>query len=799
MNGSEDTLQERLEQLETGVPLEACLADLSEDEADLLRLVSSLRQAPHPQRDAGIAAAQRAQVLRQMGAQRDAKPRAPLGDVLAGIRPLWNWLRPRKAFAGAVAVLAVCVLIALAAAGVFRPSSHDEDVVQVALPEPTAEQTLAEKALPEPTTEQMLAQPTMAPTFEVMIPVLSLPRVRDPVRALLNGPQGLVEVQSSDGTWASARAGNLIAAGQSVRTGVLSSVQLIFNDGSTANLGPNTEVYVDELDARPSDGPRIVVLTQWLGETHHDVASVSGANSRYEVRTPSATGVAKGTAFQVQVTPDRLTRFSVDEGAVAVSGQNVTVDVVAGQSTTVNADQPPDEPDFRISGEGEVTAKGAIWTIAGQDFETHDGTIIEGNPQVGDWVYVEGRLTADGRRIADRIRLVRRSPENRFTIRGTVDEMGASEWIVAGQPIRIDEETVIDEGIELNDPVQVEGVILPNGVLLAERIRLVDETVGLPFSFTGVVQEIFGDTWEISGVVITIDEETEIDEDLSVGDIVHVRGWILDGGVWLASAIRDAAGPDGAFEFVGAVESIKPWIVAGISLETRRWTEIDAGIQVGDQVRVRGRILEDGTWLAFEIKRLEADDRLGLVFVGTVDSTDPWVVSGIPLSVTIETVIEGEIEEGDLVRVTVEVLRSGEWLATRIELIDLDDGGLGCVTITAVVVAVGPDWVEVYNWPVIDLDGVVVEGELEVGSVVLMLVCVDDEGTITVQGIVVIYQPEPVMPPGPEPPPEPPPSDEDEKVTVCHKANTKNRHSITIARPALQAHLNHGDTMGPCE
>jgi hypothetical protein len=31
------------------------------------------------------------------------------------------------------------------------------------------------------------------------------------------------------------------------------------------------------------------------------------------------------------------------------------------------------------------------------------------------------------------------------------------------------------------------------------------------------------------------------------------------------------------------------------------------------------------------------------------------------------------------------------------------------------------------------------------------------------------------------------------KVTICHKG-----HTITIARPALPAHLRHGDTIGPC-
>jgi hypothetical protein len=38
------------------------------------------------------------------------------------------------------------------------------------------------------------------------------------------------------------------------------------------------------------------------------------------------------------------------------------------------------------------------------------------------------------------------------------------------------------------------------------------------------------------------------------------------------------------------------------------------------------------------------------------------------------------------------------------------------------------------------------------------------------------------------------------KVTICHypPGNPGNRHTILVGQPALPAHLEHGDTMGPC-
>src|SRR5574337_1140637 len=72
--------------------------------------------------------------------------------------------------------------------------------------------------------------------------------------------------------------------------------------------------------------------------------------------------------------------------------------------STSSPDQPPQQPVFHISGEGEVTAIGTTWRIGGQTFLTNSSTVIVGDPQIGDWVSVEGRILPDGTRFADRIR-----------------------------------------------------------------------------------------------------------------------------------------------------------------------------------------------------------------------------------------------------------------------------------------------------------------------------------------------------------------------------------------------------------
>lgn len=61
--------------------------------------------------------------------------------------------------------------------------------------------------------------------------------------------------------------------------------------------------------------------------------------------------------------------------------------------------------------------------------------------------------------------------------------------------------------------------------------------------------------------------------------------------------------------------------------------------------------------------------------------------------------------------------------------------------------------------------------------------------------------------PTPEPTPEPtapapaPPEEEEqpaEKVTLCHKAGSKNAKTIEVGADAVEEHLAHGDTLGAC-
>lgn len=747
-----DVFQERLARLEAGEPLEACLAGLPENEAALLKMAARLSAINYPEWTAESVVAQRAKLLRA------AKERNAMSSKASKVSP--RWALP-AALSGAAALALTCMLVAVVAAGftwLRRSSLIPREVAVAATPQ------------------------NGAPAQTIV--------VANPRTGALANVRGNVQVQDDGGVWTTVKTGQPITAGKRIRTGSLSSATLVFYDGSRTYLGPNTELRIDTLDAKATGGPRVIQLTQWAGDIEHDVAHSDDPASVYEVGTPSGSGTARGTSFHVLVTAV-FVRFDVDEGAVAVVNLNITVIVVAGQSTTIPAGEPPGEPVFRVTGEGEVLQIGSSWNIAGQTFLTDDNTVIVGNPQVGDWVAVEGRLLPDGARLADRITLLHRALENKFAFTGIVDSIGADTWTISGITVHVDELTAIEDRIEAGDTVEVRGGIAQDGAFWASAISLVeDEEPGLPFEFTGVIAGMGESTWTISGISIAVDDDTEIEASLEEGDVVKVKGHILADGRWLAKSIKFAEEDENKFEIAGPVKSMDPWVVAGVEFETNDATEIDDGIDAGDRVKVKGRILEDGHWLAEEIKLVEEDQTLRFEFVGKVTGTSPWIIGGLTLAADEGTKIVGEITVGDFAKAKGKILPDGTLLAKEIKRLDT---GLGCLNTSALVIQVGAGRVALLNGQTINLDdSVQIDGDLKPAAIVLIHFCIAEDGTIVIISVTVIFQFDalPIVTPTP---------DDGEKVTICHKPSGNNPQTITVSPSAVGAHLRHGDTLGPCD
>src|SRR5574341_1068717 len=669
MQRPDDELQERLERLESGESLENCLSGLSGEMADLVRLGAALRTLEYPAPKSQTAIVQRAHLLQVSEEQKMTGKMSHPSDSSPGVGSSSRiWL---VVGAAALGVMLVCGLVAIIGAVVFLGGPNREAVTDRGT---TGEDQSAGDAPGE------------------------IVRVPDPASAALRDVRGIVEIQAADGSWSLAEAGDIVGVGQRVRTGALSSVTLAFYDGSLARLQASTEVSIDALEAKRA-GARIVLLTQIRGETQHEVAPSTDPGSRYEVTTSSGTATAHGTIFTVVMAVDQRLIVYADEGSVAVTNLNVTVVIVAGQSTMVWPGQTPGDPLYVVSGQGEVTQMGGTWIIGGQTFLVDSATAVSGNPQIGDTVAVRGRLLSGGGFYADVIVLVHHAPENSFSLTGVLDSIGGGSAVISGATILTDASTAIQAGLEPGDTVSASGIILDDGSLLAASISQDDEDER-EFHLSGPVDSIA--PWSVAGVAFETDSETEIDDEIQTGDMVAVEGVILDDGTWLASEIgliEDDDEPGPHFQFIGVVTSASPLVVTGPAFTTDEDTRIDGGIEVGDAVMVSGIILPDGAWLATDIERLEDDD-------------DPW---------------------------------------------------LGCTDFSAVVVSSTSTQVILLNGQTIELDDhTEIEGNVAVASVVIVHMCTAEDGTVTIIQIIVIYQMDTLPVSGPDGEDEDHDEDEDE-------------------------------------
>jgi hypothetical protein len=256
-----------------------------------------------------------------------------------------------------------------------------------------------------------------------------------------------------------------------------------------------------------------------------------------------------------------------------------------------------------------------------------------------------------------------------------------------------------------------------------------------------------------------------------------------------------------SFELIGRLDSTEPWKVAARPLQINEATQVAQNLQAGDMVRVRGTVLEDGTWLAHSIEPAAEPTGQSLNIIGEAASTDPLVVNGTTFDVTSDTVVTGDVQAGTLVRVDVLPLEDGTWevigVAPQHEL----PAASGCTTVSATVASVNGNEVQFVGWPapVIvqgdpdtnndtnenDDDGVDIAA-LRPGQQVLAVLCASENNQVVVTNIIALDDND-----GND-------VDGGEKVLICHKPDKKGGHTISVSSSAVPAHLGHGDKMGAC-
>ena len=176
------------------------------------------------------------------------------------------------------------------------------------------------------------------------IPMFSAPGSSLESQCTLSVLSGTAEVQmrGSD-NWQVAMDGVVLEAGTRVRTTEEAQAVLTFFEGTTIKLESGTDVEVEKV--KGSDGqPTEIVLKQWLGKTWSRVVKKIDPGSRYEIKTPSAYALVRGTMFETEVDEEGATEVRTTEGTVSVGAQDEEVEVSAGLEAGVVSGAAPSKP-----------------------------------------------------------------------------------------------------------------------------------------------------------------------------------------------------------------------------------------------------------------------------------------------------------------------------------------------------------------------------------------------------------------------------------------------------------------------
>ncbi len=111
------------------------------------------------------------------------------------------------------------------------------------------------------------------------------------------------------------------------------------------------------------------------------------------------------------------------------------------------------------------------WTVAGRQISLLTGTVIEGAPQVGAVAHVKARQFAEGRLVAELIRVISQS-EQVTQFAGPIQEVKPGRWVIAGQVVLVGPHTQIEGSPAVGATAIVRAVVLSDGARLAIHISV---------------------------------------------------------------------------------------------------------------------------------------------------------------------------------------------------------------------------------------------------------------------------------------------------------------------------------------
>lgn len=129
------------------------------------------------------------------------------------------------------------------------------------------------------------------------------------------------------------------------------------------------------------------------------------------------------------------------------------------------------------------------------------------------------------------------APTYLFSLQGQLLSNEGDFWVVNDVVFTVTSETDLVGDPQVGMQVMVEGRILEGGDRVADRVAVIDDD-NSSSTFTGVLKSMEGSPWLVDNIEIVVDQGTDRDDDLDVGDTVEVTFIVLGDGSWYALEIE---------------------------------------------------------------------------------------------------------------------------------------------------------------------------------------------------------------------------------------------------------------------
>ena len=220
--------------------------------------------------------------------------------------------------------------------------------------------------------------------------------------ARVSSVSGSVQVKTPGGSsFIPLRDQALVTSGAVVQTGPGGSATLNWIDGSRLLVGPATTMTVLKCQVNRDTRAETSLFNLTTGNLLVRVRKLLSGQSKFEIRTPTATAGVRGTIFSVQVSPAGQTQIAVLEGQVNLDAAGQTLSVTPGYRAIASADKAEVQ---RLSAAERARLEGtpgALGPYVALDQPLAGATVAPGLLEVSGQVEERARLTLNGEPVRD--------------------------------------------------------------------------------------------------------------------------------------------------------------------------------------------------------------------------------------------------------------------------------------------------------------------------------------------------------------------------------------------------------------